>query len=438
MPLVTRQANQGAIFRQLLEPGEWLNGDLWSDTTASILKLNVSGTATDVGATSFSSSATVSFSETIGDYIQPDSATATSAAPGPADFEDDFASVGAWSFQDTGKITISGGQLVANYVRDSSNDAGSDNITGINAALFRIEIDMSFNAYDNNSGTGNLGGWFGLSDLPSTTDFDTNQDFAGIVIGNGTGGGLGHEGWSPTFTDGSSPQSAVNVGENKLQAWNTSDTYFWRIDMLSSTSMKVTLFSNAARTTEISNSTLAVSGLAALDEIKVGNVVAATTTGTLDARFDNLAIWKTSNGDSPASNAVDDDTSTFWQSNAEANPAIFIDEGESNNFVGCALFWNANTTETSFTIRISTDNTFSAAEDVRTILTSAMTNGAFNFIRFNVAVGQFMQIRGASGSSLVLSINEIKSLTKTNTEILADLGIIEISPTDTSLALDGT
>ena len=49
MPLVTRFANRGDIFRQALEPGNWIDGDLWSDTTANILKLNISGTAADVG-----------------------------------------------------------------------------------------------------------------------------------------------------------------------------------------------------------------------------------------------------------------------------------------------------------------------------------------------------------------------------------------------------
>ena len=49
MPLVTRQANQGNLFKQATEPPDWLDGDLWSDTTDNSLKLNVSGTATDVG-----------------------------------------------------------------------------------------------------------------------------------------------------------------------------------------------------------------------------------------------------------------------------------------------------------------------------------------------------------------------------------------------------
>lgn len=49
MPLVTRTASQGNLFLQATEPTEWLNGDLWSDITANVLKLNVLGTATEIG-----------------------------------------------------------------------------------------------------------------------------------------------------------------------------------------------------------------------------------------------------------------------------------------------------------------------------------------------------------------------------------------------------
>ena len=48
MPLVTRRANQGNLFKQDTEPPDWLDGDLWSDTTANELKINVSGTAASI------------------------------------------------------------------------------------------------------------------------------------------------------------------------------------------------------------------------------------------------------------------------------------------------------------------------------------------------------------------------------------------------------
>ena len=51
MPLVTRQANQGNLFKTATEPTDWLDGDLWSDTTTNSLKLNNGGTAEVVGRT---------------------------------------------------------------------------------------------------------------------------------------------------------------------------------------------------------------------------------------------------------------------------------------------------------------------------------------------------------------------------------------------------
>ncbi len=50
MPLVTRQVNQGNLFKEALEPTEWLDGDLWSDTTNNTLQINVDGVATSVSS----------------------------------------------------------------------------------------------------------------------------------------------------------------------------------------------------------------------------------------------------------------------------------------------------------------------------------------------------------------------------------------------------
>jgi len=47
MPLVTRQANQGNIFKRDDEPPQWDDGDLWADSNASprSLFINNDGTA---------------------------------------------------------------------------------------------------------------------------------------------------------------------------------------------------------------------------------------------------------------------------------------------------------------------------------------------------------------------------------------------------------
>ena len=51
MPLVTRQVNQGNLFKTALEPPDWQDGDLWSDTTDNVLKINVGGASVIIGRT---------------------------------------------------------------------------------------------------------------------------------------------------------------------------------------------------------------------------------------------------------------------------------------------------------------------------------------------------------------------------------------------------
>lgn len=48
MPLVTRQAVSGRIFKQADEPTDWTNGDIWVDTDTGQVNVNISGTATAV------------------------------------------------------------------------------------------------------------------------------------------------------------------------------------------------------------------------------------------------------------------------------------------------------------------------------------------------------------------------------------------------------
>ena len=133
----------------------------------------------------------------------------------------------------------------------------------------------------------------------------------------------------------------------------------------------------------------------------------------------------------------DDDTTTTHEVTS-ANPAVYVDCGGSNVLLaGIAIYLHANTTETEIKIRISTDATFTDSENVRTITVSNLTAGAWNYIRFNLKNSRYAQIYGTTGTSVVLAISQIKYLTKTETEVLADLGVLEISSSDTSLGLDG-
>ena len=47
MPLVTRQSNQGFLWKEASTPN-WANNDLWVDTDDSKVYVNKSGTATEI------------------------------------------------------------------------------------------------------------------------------------------------------------------------------------------------------------------------------------------------------------------------------------------------------------------------------------------------------------------------------------------------------
>jgi len=220
-------------------------------------------------------------------------------------------------------------------------------------------------------------------------------------------------------------------------------TLYCEISRQSATVSNIKFFSDAAFSVQVGTTTAGVPSatVSALRYMRCHIFVGgAVSDGALDGTLDDFQFWDgvTTVPAETGLKTVDDDVATFWESLQETNPAVYVDEGESNNFVGVAIYWNANSTETEIQIRVSTDATFTAGEAVRTITTSNLTAGQYNFIRFNVAIGRYLQIFGNSGTSFVLAINEIKDLVKTDSEILADLGILTISPTDTSLALDGT
>jgi hypothetical protein len=87
-------------------------------------------------------------------------------------------------------------------------------------------------------------------------------------------------------------------------------------------------------------------------------------------------------------------------------------------------------------IQTSTDGvTFTTK---RTITTSNLVSG-YNFYRFNIATGvRYVRFYGNDSGAKVLSIYEIKIYQRTEAQILNDLGILEISPTDSTLNAAGT
>lgn len=136
--------------------------------------------------------------------------------------------------------------------------------------------------------------------------------------------------------------------------------------------------------------------------------------------------------------AVDDATGTHWESNAEVNPKIYVDVSSSKNICGIAIYLHANTTETEFKIRVSTDATFIDSETVRKITMSKLTAGTWEFIRCNITSGRYIELFGSSGSSLVFAVGEIKIYSVTDAVMNGSHGHLGIDTADTAIGLDGT
>jgi len=137
-----------------------------------------------------------------------------------------------------------------------------------------------------------------------------------------------------------------------------------------------------------------------------------------------------------SANAKDNNTSTVWKTNAETNPSIYADMGSAANL--CALAWYHDSATTETSIKIQSSSNASSWTDERTILTSNLVSGVYNYIRFNVINARYLRIYGVSGSSLVLASAEIKVQKQTDAEVVLSHGHLSISNSDTGIELDGT
>ena len=137
-----------------------------------------------------------------------------------------------------------------------------------------------------------------------------------------------------------------------------------------------------------------------------------------------------------SANAKDGNTSTIWKTNSETNPSIYADMGSAVNL--CALAWYHDSATTETSIKIQSSSNASSWTDERTILTSNLVSGVYNYIRFNVVNARYLRIYGVSGSSLVLASAEIKVQKQTDAEIVLSHGHLSISNSDTGIELDGT
>ena len=435
-----------AIFKQSSDPASSaVAGDLWSDTDNETLKrrndandgwitLNSSELA-DVSA----ETTVPKISSTIGDYTTPDSATASSFAS-DAVYSTDFSSDSGWT------LTANGGTVaIASNKLTITANSNADHPTA---------------TYDLYAALGDsvLADTWVLRYKVSFADLDNNASGQGVKWDGGciSGTSLSPQG-NPTNVDsfvcGLHLHAASSNGNWMIQNYNDprtdvtgssfslpySGTFWIEVTRTSASAGTVKRYTNAnysgtpAETLSVSFNSNPASLRYLFFRWNYDNVTDSNT-----VNFEDVEIFNntTSATEYPASNAVDNDTATYWQSNSETNPNIYVDVGSVLNIGQVTIYPKNTTTETE--LKIQTSSNASSWTDVRKITYSNLTEGAYNYIRFNIKNARYVRIYGNNGSAKILAINEIKCQELTDGAAADDHGHYPISATSTSIALNGT
>ncbi len=436
-----------AVFKQSSDPGtSAVAGDLWSDTDNNALyrrnddndgwiTLNSSEKADVTPETTVPL-----ISSTIGDYTDPDSATASSYKDDANFTYNDGASTGFTTAGTAGKITFNTTDDQVDFTAAASSidarayakDLGVD-VTGNYCLDFEWEMTQS--AYVSSgqackcqvyltaasldpSGENPSGSWNGVqaSGYPSGS---YTYFYVQARSGGGTVAAAGDQ--SNTVF----PMPSTTVTKRYIRMVRNGTTF------------TTTAYSDAARTTSVGSYNVTCN---ATDNLRylAFKVFSQSTTNAWSFNVTNFKFYNgaTTASENPPSYAIDDDTATWWQSNSEANPFIYVDVGSILNIGQMTIYPKDETTETEIKIQTSTDA--SAWTDVRKITYSNLTEGAYNYIRFNIQNARYVRIYGNSGESKVLAINEIKCQEFSDSEAADKHGHLPISATSTAIALNGT
>ena len=348
-------------------------GSLWYDTTNNILQASDGTTYNNIGTTSFSSAAVVSHSTTIGDYSTPTNSFASSDAT-PIAIVSQTTGGGAQNFD-------------GNPTRIAEKAAAGSALIGKTVNAFRVWLSKS------GSPAGTITAR--VRNSADTVVYTFNTLSASTLTGTST---------ATTFTNTSATYTIVS-GDRLCIEYTGDATDYVIMDQVNPTAYDTTLSHMSGYESGAWNDTYT----------------------DYDIRFELLIygaqVW-------------DGNTATDWVSSSENNPYVWVDMGSALNLCAVAIFWDSvASTETEIKIQVSTDA--STWVDKRKITTSNLTNNAYNYYRFNIAGGyRYVRVYG-TGTSKVLSISEIKVMSKTDAQIFNDLGILSISSSDTALDGDG-
>tara|TARA_R110001606_G_scaffold384369_1_gene547205 strand:- start:3261 stop:4565 length:1305 start_codon:yes stop_codon:yes gene_type:complete len=377
------------------------------------------------------------YSTTLTDYTTPTAAAASSEATNPDVFVWDGTSTG-WTLNNNGGSATIGSSkitLVANSNADNPLAYYDLNpFLGGNASdtSWTLRYKVFYNAFNNTASGQGAKFEMGLSDSTAITGETPSID---LIAGSRAAHAAGSN-QNPVARYNATSCSGTQNGVVVSSPFT--GTRYVQVQRTSGTTMEVKIFTDSGYS--VLQETMTISSFCDTIEdlrylfcrIHYQNVSDTNTVEVSEIKFYNASLVPVDS--QAASNAIDNDVATFWESNQAVNNWIYVDQGTAKDLTSITVYPKSTTTETQFKIQWSNDT--STWTDLRTITVSGLINGAYNYIRFNTIRARYLRIYGSSGSSYVMAINEIK-VNETLT-VPTVHGHLEISPTDTSLSLAGT
>ncbi len=454
MPLITRNSQNANVklgTTAQLATITFTDGDLASDTTTNKVKVFNGTTLSEIGTTSFSSSAVVSQSTTIGDYTTPTTAVISSPTSGTVEF-----------------LVVAGGGNGGNY--DNAWGGGG----GAGGYLAGTET-VTAQTYPITVGLGAVGGFTAVKSNGGNSSFSTYTSIGGGAGGNGGGsqptagsnGGSGGGSGNTTVATGTAGQGnnggtatgggnsgggggAGGVGQNQSAGGAggigvsnsiSGSAYTYCTGAVGDGNASGVNYGDggSGQDSNQRNRGSGSNGIVILRYL-TGSITATGGTTTTSGAYTIHSFTSSGNfvvSFNLSSFLIDNDVTTKWTSSAQSNPNGYVDMGSALNLCAAAFYFDStNTTNTEILIQSSPDASVWTTK--RTITTSNLSNGAYNYYRFNIAGGaRYIRFYGNSAGSTVLSIWEIKIMKKTDAEIFNDLGMLTITASDTSLGPDG-
>lgn len=378
-------------------------------------------------------------SSTIGDYSTPDAATASSSATVAPTYSFDFSSSTGWTLESG--YTISGNEFNFNKSSNDNTRAYYDLGSALSDTAWTMRFKINWSSMSLPTNLSNYLMYYGVrsSNAVGTTAND------GIMMVSNTADQDNTWYMQALSKYNQSQQAGTYTGRYPAGSYSTSTDYYIQLRRLSSTEFDFKVYSDSSYTTELfdSGTTSVNSSSTGYQYVWIGVDNYGSNGAAWTGIIDDLQIWdgSTSAG-SPPQNVIDDDVTSYWESTSETNPNIYVDctgASSDTSLTQLAYYANSNTTETEIKIQYATNaGGVSSWNDLRTITVSDLTNGQYNYIRFNNATGRYVRVYGNSGLAKVLAINELKVQEPSDSLVGNTHGHLGISNSDTSLNLDGT